>query len=623
MRLIFDCETNGFLQHVTTLHCLVLKDVDTGKVFTNQETPIPVLLQMLMDAEQIIGHNIIKYDIPVLTKLYPWFKIKRECILDTLVCSRLIWANIGDSDVKLIARGALPKGSYGSQSLESWGYRLGKMKGEYTKDFRDAKIAAGLAYVPGEEWLVWSLAMHDYCIQDVEVTEALLLKILERQYSPVSLALEHFVAWICAKMERNGWPFDAKKAAILYGQLSEKRKQILDDMTANFAPEVIERWSEKTGKRLKDKVVVFNPGSRKQIAERLIRKYGWKPKKYTDSGQVQVDEKILGALDYPEAKTLTEYFLLDKRIGMIAEGQNAWLKLERGGRLHGGYNPCGAITGRNTHSSPNLGQVPAARSPYGMECRELFGVPPGWKLVGVDQSGIELRLLAHYMARYDAGAYAEAVVKGKQSEGTDVHSLNMRAFGFHYRDTAKTGIYAMLYGAAGLMMFETAYDDYKKAGIDLKKDYPTIVKQKKFGEKLIAEFLERTPALKKLREVVSKTAQKGYITGLDGRHIFIRHAHASLNSLLQGAGAVVSKQWLVEIVKAAEAKGWKWSEDWTGDYCFCGWIHDEVQIAVRAELAEEFALMVIQAAAKAGVELGLRVPVGAESHIGNTWAETH
>jgi DNA polymerase-1 len=621
VRLTFDIETNGFLEHVTKLHCIVVKDLDTGKVFTNLETPVVDLLKMLMAADVVIGQNITKFDIPVLTKLFPWFQIKRECIIDTLVCTRLIWANIGESDNTRLKAGTLPSKMFASHSLEAWGYRLGLMKGEYTKDFI---AAAGDDYEPGDEWLVWSQEMHDYCLQDVEVTEALYKLILTKNYSPVSLALEHFVAWICAKMERNGWPFDKEKAVLLWGQLEEKKQKILAHMRETFEPDVESgRTHKTTGKPLADKVYPFNPGSRKQIADRLRRKYGWKPTQYTDSGQVKIDETILGTLPYPEAKILTEYFLLEKRLGMIADGENAWIKLERNGRIHGGYNPNSAITGRNTHSRPNLGQVPAVRSPYGKECRELFTVPKGWRLVGVDQSGIELRLLAHYMFPYDQGAYARAVVQGKQSEGTDVHTLNMRAFGFHSRDSAKTGIYAMLYGAAGLLMFGVAYDDYLKAGIDLKKQYKTEGSQRKFGDNLIGQFLERTPALGKLRKAVSAAAKRGFLTGLDGRSIHIRHAHAALNSLLQGAGAVAAKQWLVEIVKAAEGRGWVWSEDWSGDYCFCGWIHDEVQIAVRAEIAEEFGAMVVKAAADAGVALNIRVPVGAECGIGITWADTH
>jgi DNA polymerase-1 len=620
MKLVFDIETDGFLEHVSKLHVLVIKDVETGKRWTNQDTRVPELLSMLTNAEQIIGHNIIKYDIPVLRKLFPWFDVPEAICFDTLVCSRLLWPNIGDSDGARIGAGTMPGKSYGSQSLEAWGYRMGQMKGEYTKDFIELM---GAAYVNGSEWLEWSQEMHDYCLQDVEVTQALYERILKKDYSQQAIELEHKVAFICSKMERTGWPFNTEKAVALYAEIAQKRNDILREMQETFEPLTEERWSEKTGKRLKDKVTEFNPGSRKQIAERLVAKYGWKPEKYTDKGQVQIDETVLEGLEYPEAKILARYFLLEKRVGQLAEGDNAWLKLERKGKLHGGYNPNGAVTGRCTHQTPNLAQVPAVRSLYGKDCRGLFEVPRGFRQVGCDQAGIELRLLAHYMYPYDNGAYAHAVVQGKQSDGTDAHTLNQKAFELHFRDSAKTAIYAMLYGAAGLRMFLTAQEDHRKAGKDLGSTWNEKAK-KTFGNKMITKFLERTPALKFLREAVAKAAKtRGFIRGLDGRCIHIRHEHAALNTLLQGAGAVASKQWLVEIVKACDAKGWKWSEDWTGDYALCGWIHDEVQAGARTEIAEEFAKIVQQAAKTAGEVLGLRVPVDADFSIGMNWAETH
>jgi DNA polymerase-1 len=621
MQLLFDIETNGFLEHVSLLHVIVLKDVKTKKRYTNLDTPIPELLDMLQKADRIIGHNIIKYDIPVLTKLHPQFKVKLERVFDTLVCSRLIWPNIGDSDNKRIQDGRLPSKLWGSQSLEAWGYRLGQMKGEYTKDFVEQM---GDAYVKGSEWLEWSQDMHDYCIQDVEVTEALYELILGKNYSQQAMELEHHVAHICAKMERSGWPFDVNKAVVLYGHLAQKRDEILRQMTETFEPEVIERWSEKTGKRLKDKVVVFNPGSRKQIADRLIRKYTWKPTDYTDGGQVKIDETVLSKLEYPEAKILAEYFTLLKRVGQIAEGDNAWLKLERKGKLHGGYNPNGAVTGRATHQTPNIAQVPAVGKEYGKECRELFTVPAGFELLGVDLSGIELRLLAHYMFSFDQGKYAKIVIQGKQSEGTDVHTTNMRAFDLYLRKSAKTAIYAMLYGCAGMRMFKIADDDAREAGqVQALANLVTDKQKRAYGAGKLDLFLQRTPALKKLKEKVATMAAKGYVRGLDGRFIHVRSDHAALNSLLQGAGGCVAKQWLIEIVKAADEKEWLWNEDWSGDFVFCGWIHDEVQIGVRSGIAKDFGDLVVKAAAKAGVVLGLKVPVGAEFSIGKTWADTH
>lgn len=605
MALIFDIETDGFLENVTKLHCLVIKDTYTGFVdkHTGSLKNRTVFLKPLEDsAETLIGHNILKYDIPVLNKLYPSFNPSPR-VFDTLVATRLIYNNIGDTDEPRILSGQLPRRLFGSHSLEAWGYRLGLMKGEYSTDF---KAAAGKDYQKGDEWLNYSPEMLEYCVQDVAVTEALYKKILSENYSQQALDLEHDVATICAKMERTGFPFDLKGAAALYGILSEKRNNILKVMEETFEDEVEEQRFHKTsGKPLKLKVTKFNPGSRKQITDRLVKKYGWVPKVFTPAGDAKIDDEVLATLNYPEAKILAEYFILVKRLGQLAEGDNAWLKLERKGVLHGGYNTNGAVTGRATHSTPNMGQVPAVRSAYGKECRSLFTVPNGFTLVGTDLSGIEARLLAHFMHKYDDGAYATAVISGSSKDGTDIHSVNQRAAGLPTRDSAKTFFYAFLYGAG----------DEKIGSI--------VGGGAKQGKKLKADFLAATPALAKLRTAVTSAASRGFLKGLDGRHIHVRSAHAALNSLLQGAGAVISKQWLIEIVKAADARGWVWKEDWTGDYGFCAWVHDEVQIGVRHELAEEFGKMVVEAAHTAGTHFNIKLPIGAEYKLGATWNDTH
>jgi DNA polymerase I-like protein with 3'-5' exonuclease and polymerase domains len=186
----------------------------------------------------------------------------------------------------------------------------------------------------------------------------------------------------------------------------------------------------------------FNPGSRNHIAYWLKRKYNWEPLVYTDSGEPQLDEDVLKSLPYPEASFLLEYFLVDKRLGQIAEGEQAWLKcVDADGRIHGYINGNGAVTSRMSHSKPNLAQVPRVGSPYGQECRSLFTAQFGWNLVGIDASGLELRMLAHYLARYDGGEYVKAILEG------DIHSFNMNALGLTDRNKSKTFIYAWLYGA--------------------------------------------------------------------------------------------------------------------------------------------------------------------------------
>lgn len=465
-RLLFDCETNGLLDSMDRMHCLVLKDVDTGEVFSCHDhgdaASIIIGLEVLMRAEEIIGHNVIKFDIPALQKVYPWFK-PRGTVTDTLVLSRLIWADIRDRDAGLIKAGKFPGGRLtGSHGLEAWGHRLGLHKGDYSKDMK----AQGL-----DPWASWNQSMQDYCVLDVEVTEALYKRIEAKKYAQTSIDLEHEVAQLCWKMEQNGFPFDTLKAGKLYAELAGKRAELEVKLKEVFKPwwasEGVHTPPRTTNRKRPDLGVTlvkkgkkgdlwveqpvtetftqgvpyskvyletFNPGSRHHIANRLKVLYGWEPSEYTDNGEPKVDESVLGKLPYPEAQLLSEFFTVQKRIGQLAEGKNAWLNLEKSGKIHGSINTNGAVTGRCTHAFPNLAQVPACGSPYGSECRELFSAPQGWLLVGADMSGLELRCLAHFMAKYDDGAYGKIVLEG------DIHTANQEAAGLPTRNAAKTFI---------------------------------------------------------------------------------------------------------------------------------------------------------------------------------------
>lgn len=614
MALILDIETNGFLQDVTQIHCLVLKDTNTNEVlrFANNSAYQSIrdgLRYVMNSTDTIVGHNIIKFDIPVIQKLYPNdFNVAQDRLVDTLVLSRLIFSNLKELDPKLVmlntpavysdvnmtelvkeAYVRLPNRLTGSHSLKAWGYRLNIFKGEYGEQ-EDA-------------WDTFSEEMMEYCVQDVHVTHQLYEKMLSKNYSEKAIKLEHEVALICARMERSGWVFNKTKAVELYAGLVTIKEEILKQMTETFEPLVEERWSAKTGKRLKDKVTHFNPGSRQQIADRLIKKYNWKPNEYTPAGQVKIDEDILKRLDYPEAKILAKYFLVDKRISQIAEGDQAWLKLEREGVIYGSINTNGAVTGRATHQSPNLAQVPAVRSPYGKDCRSLFTVRPGFSMVGADLSGLELRCLAHFMHRWDGGTYGETVVNGKQDDGTDIHSVNQRAAGLPTRDDAKTFIYGFLYGAGDAKIGEI------------------VGGNKNDGKRLKEQFLKHTPALANLRKKVGVAATRGHLIGLDGRLLHVRSEHAALNVLLQSAGALISKQWILEVEAWATERGLKYG--WDGDWTMLGWIHDEIQYAVKEDLAEEFGKAVLDAARRSGEYFNFNLPIGAEFKIGNNWADTH
>jgi len=648
---LFDLETNGLLDTVSTIHCLVIKDLETDRLYRCIPSGFPMEAELsieeglkLLSSGPIGGHNVIKYDIPVLQKLYPKWTFDKEQVFDTLPATRLIWSNIKDHDTGLLKKKQLPGLLFGSHSLEAWGYRLKLMKGEYKADF----IAkAGDSYQPGDEWKQLSQEMLDYCVQDVVVTEALYKRILDKNYSPQALELEHKIAWLMAQQERNGFPFDTGKASALYAQLAQRRgeleRELKDYFRFWFAPagKVVPSMSRRvfiehddgpvtrnTGTKkapkwqtghyeeftegdpyTKIKLVEFNPGSRDHIADRLQKLYGWVPEVFTDGGKPKVDEDTVKDLPYPPVPLITEYLMVSKRISQLAEGDQAWLKVERQGRIHGSVNPNGAVTGRATHAFPNVAQVPKVQKNktgilyggaggYGYECRDLFCAPPGWIMMGADASGLELRCLAHFMARYDGGAYGKVLLEG------DIHSVNQEAAGLPTRDNAKTFIYAFLYGAGD-----------EKIGKIVGQDAA-------HGKKLKSSFLRKTPALKRLIEAVKESAKRGYLVGLDKRHLHVRSSHAALNTLLQSAGALLCKQWLILLEEDLQAQGLK--HGWDGDYAMVAWVHDEVQIACRTpEIAEQIAKTAEACVVKAGEAFSFRCPLAGESKIGRTWAETH
>lgn len=568
MKYIIDIETDGLLDDVTKIHCIVLRDVETDEVHSFYGDTLNDVIPFLEDANTLIGHNIIAYDLPVIELLLN-YSFKRE-IIDTLVCSRTIWANAMDLDAR---KKVLPTKLWGSHSLKAWGYRLGELKGEYN-DGSDAV------------WETFNQEMLTYCIQDTSVTKKLYQFILTKEFSQDALDLEHRVAKEMFKQQQRGFTFNVEKAQFLFSDIAARKQEIEQELQNTFEPTIIKL-------KTKTKVIPFNPASRTQIADRLIKR-GWKPKELTNTGQPKVDEKILAGIDIPEASLLLEYLMLNKRLGQLATGKQAWLKLVKNEKLHGRVNHMGAVTSRCTHSNPNMAQVPGVHAPYGQQCRELFTVPTSYRLLGADASGLELRCLAHYMANYDGGAYGREILKG------DIHTANQKAAGLETRNQAKTFIYGFLYGSG----------DAKTGQI--------IGKGAKEGKLIKKKFLDKTPALKKLREAVNSASARGWIKGLDGRRLPIRHAHAALNTLLQSAGAIICKRWYVMIEDALRSKGY--TEE---DVAIVAFVHDEVQVQVKKEIADEVGELILQAMKDTEKYYEFRCELDAEYKVGRNWADTH
>lgn len=596
MSLIFDIETNGLLRTVDKLHCIAIFDTETEELTSYSGNTLKEGLEKLMKAEELIGHNIVKYDIPTLQKLYPSFNPKCR-IFDTLLMSKLVYPDIGELDDRNIRKGVFPKKLRGKYSLKAWGYRLKEYKGDYCEQ--------------EDCWAEWSIDMQRYCEQDVMVTKKLFDLLKSKEISETSIEIEHKFAKIIGLQEQRGVCFDKQKAVEFAANLIKEKADIERELKLAFPNEIreetfIPKVNNKTKGYIKGQPFIkryeieFNPSSRQMLAERLIKKYSWKPTKLSPTGLPVIDEEVISELNYPEAPLLQRYFLVTKTLGQLADGRNAWLKLENDSVIYGGVDTIGAVTGRCTHNSPNLAQVPSGHSAFGKECRELFKARKKYRFIGCDASGLELRMLAHYMNDED---YTHEILHG------DIHTANQKAAGLPTRDNAKTFIYGFLYGAG----------DEKVGSITGKGSAE--------GKRIKAKFLKSLPKLAKLTKgVKQRISERGYLKGIDGRILKVREQYKGLNVLLQSAGAIVMKKALCILYDDCVSKGWIKDNWYLSDdnlIYFILNIHDEYQAEVKPEIVDEYKVAAVEAIKKAGLFFNMRCPLDGEAKEGENWYETH
>ena len=600
--VIFDIETNA-IKNFTTLfglkeiHCIALA-VNDGepKLLSIEEA-----LEEIRTADIIVGHNIQNFDIRVIKRMHPDWDFEGE-IRDTLIMCRMMWPDIQKEDWQTPN---FPRNLSGRHSLKAWGVRLGVLKGDYGET---------------TNWDCYTDEMGEYCLQDVKVTQALWKHIQEENPPEHPTKVEHEFAGIVSQQERNGFAFDVEGAKKLHTSLLVIKDDIEKELQSVFPPQIIKmktpvdyldpvtqkRYAKKgkapmdVRKRLMNgelrvKEIPFNPASRKQIGDAFKEKYGWKPRDFTPDGRPKLNEEVLSSLDYPEARLVARYLTVIKRLAQISDGNEAWLKSETGGRIHGRVNPCGAVTSRCTHSKPNMAQVPRVGAPWGSECRALFHAPEGCRLVGVDASGLELRCLAHYTHPFDGGKYTKDILDG------DIHSVNQQALGMKNRDDAKTFIYALCYGAG----------DAKIGSI--------TGGGRAMGRRMKSKFFKKIPALKKIRDGVSyRLKTQEYLTAIDGRKLNIRSPHSALNTLLQSAGAIAMKEATCIFHREVKKRGWT-----RIDVMQVGHIHDEIQFQAREEIADEIGRIAVQSIREAGESLGFRCPLDGQYRVGINWSETH
>jgi len=588
MKLILDIETNGFLDVLDKIHCMVFRDVDTQKVYSYNPDQINEGLNLLKKATLIIGHSVMGFDLPAIEKVTGY---KYEgAILDTLLCSRLIWSNMVEVDY---IKKDLPPKLIGKHSIESWGYRLGLRKGDF------AQTAT---------FDVWTQDMQDYCERDVEVTYLLYKQIEKKNYSEKAIKLEHdFAHWII-KQEQGGVDFDETTAQSLFLSLTKQRLEIEQKLSAVFGS-----WNKsigfKTYKRDNKKrgivagvpveqfrTEIFNPNSRDHIADRL-KTLGWKPKSFTATGKPEVNEKVLKSLHYDEAKLISEHLLIQKRLGQLSEGEQAYLKLiTKEKKIHGKVITNGAVTGRCTHFNPNLAQVVAKGSKYGTEMRSLFVAPTNMVMCGIDFSGLELRVLASYLCNYDNGDFAKTLLEA------DIHSKNQQILGLETRAKAKTFIYAYIYSAGNERISEILEVSLTEA------------------KRIRQTFEKALPALINLKNAVAvKYRNQKWIYGLDKRKLMCRAEYSSLNTLIQSAGALLVKAGTVIVNNDLKQAGFVWGKD----YRMVLHVHDEMQFVVHKDKIEEFKNIASGLFNKTKDYFGFKCDLAGEIKVGSNWSETH
>jgi DNA polymerase I-like protein with 3'-5' exonuclease and polymerase domains len=565
-----DIETDGL--DPTVVWCIVVQNVDTKEVITFTPDTVGTFNAWMVEADTLIFHNGIGYDVPVMKKLLGT-DFTNTKVEDTLVLSQL-------DDPR----------REGGNGLKSWGDRFGYPKGDH------------------EDWSCYSEEMLTYCVRDVEITTKLYHKMMSCDMPKDAIELEYKTKEHCSVQEKNGWYFDEDNAVRLLQQISSDITEVESEVRSVFKPLAVFNEVKKADKfnasgsrsvRYQNQLAKgccwhpngkwgyntydeFNLGSRKQIAKYLIN-FGWEPTVLTDKGSVKVDEAVLEDVDIPEAKLIARYLMLQKRISML----NSWLDAlnEDTHSIHSRVHTLGTVTNRMSSSNPNLQQVVASDKEYGQEMRSLFTVPKGKVIVGADLSGLELRCLAHYM---NDPAYTKEILTG------DIHTKNQQSAGLRTRGEAKTFIYAYLYGGGDQLIGKI------------------VGGGKKEGRKIKKKFLDNTPALKKLRRLVEQASERGYIKALDGRHIRIRSSHSALNFLLQSAGSIIAKRsWVI------------FHEKCKLPYKQLGVIHDEIQIECLPEYAEAIGQQVVEAMRETTQYYNLNCPIDGEYQIGSSWNDTH
>ena len=584
MRLVFDIETDGLLRGLSVIHCIVARDLDTDQEYRWDNGDIPAGLKFLGEADELWGHNIVGYDVEAIKELVQDWTYKGK-LFDTLILSRLFFTDLLDKDFRNKPAN-MPAQLYGRHSLEAWGHRLGIHKSEFGKSLDG-------------DWSTYTPEMLEYCSQDVAVSVRVcrMFESKLEQYKDC-IETEHRIALLMAWQEREGFPFDVQAAQVLESKLRTELDQISDEMREAFLFVDGGLFTPKRSLSTRGyvegaamcKLKEFSPTSRDHIAWAFETFRGWEAKERTPSGRAKIDDTVLKEIGTPEALKFSRILELQKHLGQLSDGKNAWLKLERNNKVH---HSCvlNTNTGRQAHMRPNLAQVPSA-----LEYRKLFNAGEGRLLASADASGLELRCLAHYLHPFDQGKFQKELLEG------DIHTSLAEIYGTD-RKTGKSCTYCLIYGGGNTKLGLTAGASKTSAA--------------RKGKEIRKRILDGLDGYKQLSEAIQERAQAtDTLRGLDGRPVRLQGKHhAALNYLLQSAGAILCKNWVVRANELAVEAGI--------DYYPVEFVHDQMSWSVAPGDIEK-ALFCIESSIKdVEHQFKFKCPLACDPQSGFTWADVH
>lgn len=695
MSVVFDIEADALLDEVTRVWCICIFCVQSQKMFTYGPDALDGALKHLSESEMLIGHNILGYDIPVLAKVLQWKPAKTQQVRDTFVISRLAHSDLKDTDMANFRKMRLNKKNIGSHSLGAWGERLGTRKiefedfSQFTPDMlkyceQDVRVNVDLwqcsvlqkpsfkefAEQFEEDVLLEQRVHYEYSkmgyrgikfnvdrardvIADIEERKREVRERINAIVPPVVEEMKTAEYW---EME---WPSGETSRFPTKSEAEYERKRLKHKPAECF----LRRGPNKT------KTHEFNPGSSKQIREYLVGRYGWVSPQLTKRGVELLEngleyealarqygstkEEHLRLLDYEEAQLFADSAVLNKIGGMVAgDGKgSAWLdRVDSSGRMQFSLHHIGCVTQRSSMTSPNLQQTPSVvidrdtKEPvwgfegrYGCDCRAMFEPSEGYVLVGMDLSGIEGCMLAHFLSPYDSGAYIQQVLTG------DVHQQNVdsiKRFADYKigRGDTKPCYYGLLYGIGlekqgrqVVACCDDARNDFEALRAQYERDPSRIRRTKRVGkstvpmrpdscafadvgEKVNTALSSGIDGFRSLVGDVKKASKRGYLKVFN-RRIPVRKAHAALNTLLQGSAGIIAKRWFVRICDVIRYRKYN-------AYPLLV-VHDETQTEVVPEHLEGFTQDGLAAIGWAGRYYNMRLPLSGEAKYGRNWQETH